>query len=142
MVTLIIPYYKLPSKPSEVFPEEEGVWRPLIELRINYKTAHFDCLALLDSGADNCLFPAEVGEYLGIRNIRSGKTKIFGGIGKGAIKAYFHDVLLRVRDLSFKCRAGFTYDKMPCVLLGQKGFFDQCIVNFDLPGKVIRLSVL
>ena len=140
MATLTIPYYKLPFKPNEAFPEETSVWKPFVEVRINYKTAHIDCLALLDSGADNCLFPAEVGEYLGI-NVRNGKTKIFGGIGKGEVKAYFHDVLLRIDNLGFKCCAGFTYDKLPYVLLGQKGFFDECIVSFDLPRGVIRLSM-
>jgi len=140
MATLTIPYYKLPYKPSEAFPEEENVWRPFVEVRINNKTAHIDCLALLDSGADNCLFPAKIGEYLGV-DIRKGKTKEFGGIGKGKIKAYFHDVLLRIENISFKCCAGFTYDRLPYVLLGQNGFFDQCIISFDLPQRIIRISV-
>jgi len=61
VATLTIPYHKLPFKPNEAFPEETSVWKPFVEVRINYKTAHIDCLALLDSGADNCLFPTEKG---------------------------------------------------------------------------------
>lgn len=72
LTATLFPYYKLPCKPSEAFSEEKNVWRPFAEVRINYKTAYIDCLALLDSEIDNCLFPAEIGEYLGIdvRNIR------------------------------------------------------------------------
>lgn len=76
---------------------------------------------LVDSGADFNLFPADIGEKLGLK-ISEGKVKTHLGIGNVGITAYTHSVKLFLKDYNFKTEIDFSYDnKIP--LLGSYGFF-------------------
>jgi hypothetical protein len=107
--------------------------RPIVQLLINYKRGKvFGPLkALLDSGADYNLFPAEIGEILGIK-VKKGKVFETEGIGGKRITTYRHfGIKMFVEGYSFESFVDFTYENsMP--LLGQQGFFDKF--------KVISLS--
>ena len=98
--------------------------------------------ALVDSGADFCIFDAEIGELLGI-DVRSGRKEKFGGIQSvGAGNAYLHSVVLNIGGWLYKTKVSFSYDMAPHGhgILGQKGFFDIFKVKFDLSKESIELT--
>ena len=99
------------------------VERPKIPIYISVgrKRSHL-FHALINSGADKNLLPAEIGELVGI-NINSGKRDYVYGIGNSKITIYEHIVSLHIARLSFKVPIDFSYEhKLP--LLGRQGFFD------------------
>src|SRR3989344_7012419 len=105
-------------------PSDKGglIWSPIIPIRISRKskkTPYF-FRALIDSGADVNLFPADHGKAVGI-DIRSGLFINTVGIG-GEVKAYRHTINLHIGNKVFKTTADFTYD-FPLALLGRNGFF-------------------
>jgi hypothetical protein len=88
-------YLEIPSRD----PGKQSARRPYIPIRILYGNKFQDLLCLVDSGADLCLFPAKIGELLGI-DIERGKKEQIGGIAETSIVAYIHPVRLIVRGLS------------------------------------------
>ena len=82
------PYIKFSlEKPSPIFGK--AILKPIIPIKIKFKENSIKYNALIDSGADFCIFDAEVGEYLGI-DIKSGKKEIVGGIvGKEKADVFF-----------------------------------------------------
>lgn len=134
-------YFKLPlEERSEFFGT--NVLRPIIPIEIGYEGRPIRYNALVDSGADFCIFDAEIGELLGI-DVRSGKVETFGGIqSAGAGKAYLHSVVLDIGGWRYKTAVSFSYDMAPHGhgILGQKGFFDIFIVKFDLGKEEIELK--
>lgn len=98
--------------------------------------------ALIDSGADFCIFDGEVGEQLGI-NVRLGPREIFGGIQeRGGAEAFLHEVVLNIGGRNYRTTVGFSYDiaKHGFGILGQKGFFDLFSIKFDLVKEDIELK--
>lgn len=98
-------------------------------------------MCLVDSGADLCLFPAKIGELIGI-DIESGKKEQIGGIAENPIVAYIHSVRLIVRGLSgVDVEAGFTESKgIRAGILGQVGFFDKYKITFERSRNWIDVS--
>lgn len=99
---------------------------PLIDIVINYKRGQMlNILALVDSGASVNLFPASLGEKLGM-NIRKGKKHQIAGIGEIQIESFYHEGLgIFVEGHKIETSAYYSYEqRIP--LLGQNGFFDKC----------------
>ena len=138
---MIFKYFEFPLlKPSSVLGI--SILRPIIPLKISSKkfTVKYD--ALIDSGADFCIFHAEIGEYLGI-DVKSGLREIFSGVEESVgAEAYFHELTLIIGDIEIKTLVGFSYDiaDYGYGLLGQKGLFDKFKINFDLKQKKIQLA--
>lgn len=89
------------------------------------------CPALVDSGAIDCLFAREIGEYIGL-NIEKGKHHKGSGI-KATFDAYSYPIEMQIEGRILNIEASFRGDYDPkkerfMGLLGQKGFFD----NFDV----------
>lgn len=137
---MIFKYFEFPlGKQSLVLGK--SIIRPIIPIKILHNGITAKYAALIDSGADFCIFDAEIGEYLGI-NVRSGLKEAFGGVQeKGGAVAFFHVITLSIGDYYVKTLVGFSYDiaKHGYGLLGQKGFFDVFVVKFDLLEKEIEL---
>lgn len=97
--------------------------------------------ALIDSGADYCIFHAEIGEQIGLQ-INSGKSLAFSGISSAEQTAYFHNIKLEVGGHQFDCYAGFSRDmqNLPYGILGQMGFFNIFKVSFDYKKEKIGLQ--
>lgn len=88
--------------------------------------------ALVDSGADFCVFDASIGEYLGI-TVKKGQEEQFGGIQeKNGAVAYLHEITMKIGTWDYKTVVAFSYDIVDYGfgILGQKGFFDNFIVKF------------
>lgn len=134
-------YLKFPlAKRSDLFGI--ALLKPIIPVEIVYGGAKLRYAALIDSGADFCIFDGEVGEQLGIK-VRSGSREIFGGIQeRGGAEAFLHKVVLNVGGCDYKTIVGFSYDiaKHGFGILGQKGFFDMFSIKFDLTKEDIELK--
>lgn len=120
----------------------KSIFKPIIPIKISKSDRSLQYAALIDSGADFCIFDAEIGEGLGI-NIKSGEEIQFGGIQNlGGAKAYVHKVGIEVGGHRFDTDIAFSFDiaKHGYGILGQKGFFDVFQVQFDLKKEVIGLK--
>jgi len=134
-------YFKFPLKEkSEFFGL--AILKPIIPLELTVGSKKIRYAALIDSGADFCIFDGQIGELLGL-DVRSGKSLDFGGIQAfaGAV-AFLHEVTIRIGGWPFKIVMGFSYDIAPhgYGILGQKGFFDIFTVKFDLLKEQIELN--
>jgi hypothetical protein len=82
---------------------------------------------LIDSGADVCMFEADVGEQIGLE-IEKGERQTVRGIVKGQGREYYmHDIEIDIGGWPRAIRAGFMRDisREGHGFLGQRGFFDQ-----------------
>ena len=134
-------YHKLllPQR-SEYFGS--SILKPIISVKITIGKKELNYTALIDSGADFCIFDAEIGEYLGI-DVRGGRSEEFGGIQeRGGAKAFLHNAVLNIGGWEYKTIVGFSYDiaRHGFGILGQKGFFDIFVVKFDLLKEEIELK--
>ena len=114
------------------FPSENTIWRPTLNVVISHGNVQSQRIeALVDSGADRCLFDASIGEALGIE-VRKGIEMPIGGVIGGSIgRIYYHNVRLSVVGELIEITAGFSYELSFQALLGRNGFFDNFIVTFD-----------
>lgn len=121
------------GKKSEIF-------RPTIPIILVYKSkSTWDFQALVDSGSDRNLFPAELGEYLGI-DIKKGTKRPIRGIGDYDIWSYTHNVKILTAGKSMEVEVDFSYEqKTP--LLGREGFFN-CFkeIIFNVKAKTITFK--
>lgn len=118
------------------------ILKPIIPIKVSRGDFVVKYAALIDSGADFCIFDAGIGEYLGL-NIKLGIEVEFGGIQNAApAKAYLHQVNLEIGGIQFKVDIGFSYDisDRGYGIFGQKGFFDLFSVKFDLQKEDIELK--
>jgi len=105
-------------------------------------TPDLHCYALIDSGADDCIFPASFGRQLGL-DIATGRHYPFGGAGSNNLAAYFFDMQLGIPGIrkSYKVAIGFTEALEGHGLLGQNGFFDRFSVRFNQARGMIIIHV-
>lgn len=118
-----------------------GILRPVIPVDVQYENRTIPYEVLVDSGADFCIFNAQIGELLGI-NILEGEKQLVGGI-TGALEPYYiHEVILKIGGWPYKINVGFLPDiaRLGYGVVGQKGFFDIFTVKFDLLKEEIELK--
>jgi hypothetical protein len=132
-------YSRFPCNPTEPFPDRHSVLRPIIDIAIIYKDQRIRVGALVDSGADWCLFPVSIGEQLKIPVDQGKKMPFRGATATGM--AYFHEVTLEIRGWGYNCIVGFSSDlDVMGGILGQYGFFDHYEVNFNLKKELIEIK--
>src|SRR3989344_4235373 len=110
-------------------------------MKLKYKQYGSILRPLVDSGADLCIFDEEIGSYLGI-DVRKGKPREVFGVGGKCSVFYIHPIIIEVGGWPFEINAGFMPSvagkAMPYGLVGQKGFFENFIVKFDLLKEEIK----
>lgn len=117
------------------------IYRPYIPIMFSF--AHqitpraINCL--VDSGSDINLFPAEVGEQIGIP-IKKGRLVPVLGIGQKEVIAYRHNVKLYLGATNFLTDIDFCFEQRT-PLLGRIGFFTGFKrVSFREPEKTLELE--
>jgi len=129
----IFKYSSASVNPTEAFPTRRKTLTPYLALNLVNGPRSFSCYGLVDSGADDCIFPASFGEQLGLE-LQSGRQYSFGGVGSESQEAYFFEIEMEVVGVG-RCTisAGFSrsLDRRGHALLGQNGFFEQFSVRFD-----------
>jgi len=136
MVWMKYDYLEYPMD-QPAFPDLKKIYRPIIRISIKYQS-ELDLLAYLDSGSDFCLFPAEVGELIGIDS-KSGIASSVTGVGGQECPVYYHSVEIAIGGHKKKIKAGFG-EFITIPLLGQIGFFDNFKVKFDFAKKRLEIE--
>ena len=115
-------------------PDGTSDWSAILNVRISNLAKHsppsvrFE--AIIDSGATDCLFHADIGRAVGLR-IESGDVAETMGVTGAQLKIHYHPIGLHVADHILKIQAGFS-DQLPVLgLLGRRGFFEAFRVTFD-----------
>ena len=104
--------------------------RPLVKISLrnieSQKGQQLEYLALIDSGADMCVFHSDLAPILGI-DLKGIKPQIMSGVNKGGdFKTYLQIVNLGVEQYYFDVPVYFS-DELASKgygFLGQQGFFD------------------
>ena len=139
MKQIKLPYLKYIVTPPTQKPPQY-IYRPVIPVKLSLtkKAVIFD--ALVDSGADECTFPAWIAKMLG-HNVYKGEQKIFSGIG-GSVLAYLHKTHIALNEIEFASDVYYSHewDDMPFGLLGQAGFFSHFNIHFNYKEKEILLD--
>jgi len=96
--------------------------------------------ALIDTGADECAFPASFAPILG-HNLQAGYSKRIS-TGNGISTAYSHTTRIIIEGFSTQ---EVLVDFMPNLnipLLGVKSFLSNFILTVDYPNRVFSLTLL
>jgi hypothetical protein len=120
------------------------VSRPVIPIKVKNKNFEIGYHVLVDSGADICLFHAEIAEAVGIDVVKGKKNEVFGVGGKASIY-YLHKVKIEIGGWEYEIEAGFLPSiggrNIPYGIVGQKGFFEYFKVMFDKTTDEIEIKV-
>ncbi|MEK7227551.1 MAG: aspartyl protease family protein [Patescibacteria group bacterium] len=115
--------------------------RPVIPVEVIHNGIGVPYEVLVDSGADNCIFDAQIGEILGV-DIEKGEKAFVSGITGSPEPYYIHPVIIKVGGWEYKIKAGFkpNTSKLNYGVVGQNGFFDIFVIKFDLLKSEIELK--
>lgn len=127
-----------------VFPYREitpRIKRPIVRIVLKSKYAFVIYHALIDSGADYCIFSIELARAL---NIKLSKSKIsFIGIGKEKVQGFWGKIEIRVGEVMYKIKAIFAeISEFGHGILGHKGFFDHFDVKLRYQKQTIEIEPL
>lgn len=122
------------------FDKKQKLLRPIIPVSIKYEKQSIHYEALIDSGADFCIFPQAIAQKLGI-NLKKAKKIYFTGAGGEPILGMIENSVLQIGDLTLKTKIVFADLSGNVALLGQYGFFDKFIVKFDLQKEDLELKI-
>lgn len=112
--------------------------RPIIPITIKSGPHFVLTQALIDSGADQCVFDSNIAKALGL-SLTEGKKGRVAGLTGTAAPIYLHAVELSINGQSYKTEVGFTpgMSAYSYGVLGQIGFFDHFKVRFSyLRGRI------
>jgi hypothetical protein len=114
-------------------------FRPIIPVTLKFNNKSIQYEALVDSGADMCAFPAEIGELLGIDILRGKIADLTGVTGKSE-KMYYHPITIEIGGNETRIEAGFTYSQnFSHGFLGQRGIFNIYSVHFFYRKGIVEL---
>lgn len=122
---------------EEITPQ---VRRPIIPVLLKTETTFIIYRALIDSGADYCIFSIDLAYLLGIT--LSPKDKVsFTGVGKEKVEGFWGEVEIRIGRVSYKTKAIFAeISEFGHGILGHKGFFDQFDVKLSYQKQIIEIE--
>ena len=112
--------------------------RPLIPIRLIGRPGFpsIDTLALLDSGADRCVFPEAFAIRLGL-DLSAGTSIPIKGATGGRFPARVLPVVVEIMGICFDCHAAFTPGSIPYSFAGRQGIFEKSQWGFRIGGGVI-----
>jgi hypothetical protein len=138
--------YTLNLAPSIDTGDEIVLLRPEIPIRVYGPAGTADMLALVDTGADNSIFPLSVARDLGIETTpgKGPDAMAFGGqrislsFAEVVLEVWQHAVVIRWRTRLYF--ADFPGDTERAVILGHEGFLDYFTATFDGEDCVLALE--
>jgi hypothetical protein len=109
-------------------------YRPIIPIQLEHETRLIRYEVLVDSGADMCILPGDIGRAIGI-DIESGEYFELGGVAGKLETGYLHSITLKIGKYSYNTKVGFmdTMQDDAFGMAGQKGLFDHFAIKFDYP---------
>ncbi len=134
------PYKKIPIIDPKT-DEVSHIFRPIIPVTLSFKGNSVGYEVLIDSGADDCVFDAEIAKILRLP-LDEEKEKSFGGISGSEVKAYRQGIEMSIGGISYIAEVYFSPNltKMGYGILGQRGFFDHFRVRFIYSKRVIEIT--
>lgn len=84
---------------KDPFSNKKYILRPIIPVSLQYKDKSIHYEALIDTGADFCIFPTELANTLGI-NLNPKRIIYFSGVGGQPLKGFIADVILRIGEIN------------------------------------------
>ena len=118
----------------QLFPNS----RPLIPIRLHGQPGFqpIDTLALLDSGADRCVFSDAFAVRLGL-DLSGGKSILIKGATGGQYAARIIPVTVELAGTAFQCHAAFTSGNLPYSFVGREEIFDKSRWGFQVGNGLI-----
>lgn len=123
---------------KDPFSKRKYILRPIIPVSLQYKDKSIYYEALIDTGADFCIFPTELASTLGI-NLNPNRIIYFSGVGGQSLKGFITNVILRVGEINLSTKIVFAESGSTRVL-GQRGFFDHFDVKLSYQKQVIEIA--
>lgn len=146
---MLFPFVIFPSLPTAAFPTRTQIKRPVLRLTLERGNRSVVALAIVDSGADECIFPASQGLALGVP-IPNPNVLVFSGTANQPQNAYFGNIRAHIWSFanpaqvvfSFDFYAGFceTLEHVGLGLLGQNGFFSRYKVLIDHANSCLEIT--
>lgn len=123
---------------KDPFSGKKYILRPIIPVSLRHrgKSIHYE--ALIDTGADFCIFPIELANNLGI-DIKKHRIIYFSGVGGEPIKGFITDVVLSIGEIDLSTEIVFSEAGITRVL-GQRGFFDHFDVKLSYKNQNIEIQ--
>jgi hypothetical protein len=143
--TLAYSYFDIPS--SEAFPQGRRAPRPVLKLTLinpDNNAHQLACYAIIDSGADHCVFPRSFMEPLGF-DPHACPTEMIAGVGSKNVPTHYTNATLDLQGIvQYQAYIGFTtgLEELGLGLLGQMGSFDRFRVHFRLPEHSCDIEIL
>lgn len=136
------PYKKIPIIDPQTRSVVDYTYRPIIPIKLKYESQEIEYEVLIDSGADDNVFHAEIGEIIGLEVKSSEIKKTFLGIGGAKVIGYQHRITIEVGGHKFNIKAYFAYNLGPSSygVLGQRGFFDLFRIRFIYSKKSVEIT--
>ena len=131
------PYLKLPSIDLNL----KWIARPYIQVKLTGSKDYRIGYALIDSGADRCLFNIEIAEKLGLDLVEA-PEELFSGIEGGSLKVKLHKVKIQIVGMGeeIEVTAGFVKSSGVTAILGQDGFFDNFRIKFERDHGIVEIN--
>jgi hypothetical protein len=129
------------APPTPAFPKGRLIRRTFLSLGLQNGQQRLSCYALVDSGADHCVFPRSFMQPLGLDPLTA-PVDMTVGVGSTSIPTHFADITLDFGVVQFSVYAGFTtgMDQIGFGLLGQAGFFDRNKIAFDYSQELFTIE--
>ncbi|MEK7151022.1 MAG: aspartyl protease family protein [Patescibacteria group bacterium] len=121
-------------------PNEKAHRRPMLDVVLLHGDKKIKVFALVDSGADDCIFNKDVADALGI-DLSKAKRKNYAGIS-GHTRGWLTDVTLYIEampDERLTIPVAFIDSPTVSGLLGQVGFFDAFKIKFERDHGVFEI---
>src|SRR3989344_3057869 len=113
--------------------------RPIVDVEIFGPKGSINTIALLDSGADNCLFNIGYAELIGIDLAKCEKA-VTTSVEGGMKDVYLTNIVIRVKGLEkISVPIAFIDSDSVNSLLGQIGFFDQNKIKFERDHDIFEI---
>ena len=138
--------YRLHPAAAPVWPlgGRMGRPRPVVTVGLTGSAGSWTGTALLDSGADDTVFPDDVAALLGL-DLTAAPTGAASGVGMAPFPIRYAEVRVRLTDgqefREWPARVGFTSAPLKRGLLGFAGFFQFFTATFDGDREQVELTV-
>lgn len=109
-----------------------------MSLKYKQRSIHYE--ALIDSGADFCIFPIEIAQKLGM-NLNNTRKIYFTGASGDLVRGLVGKIALQIGEITLKTKVIFADLYNKSALLGQYEFFNKFIVKFDLQEEEIEVKL-
>ena len=136
------PYKAFPLAKPDPATKLDFAWRPFIKVFLWYNHKRSAPLeAVLDTGADHCIFNAEIGQAMGIPVAEGVPIELSGFVRDANVVGFLHRLTVTIATQSYEAPIVFAHGMTAIGILGQVGFFDHFLATFDWTPNPPRFDI-